>query len=155
MVRTGNAIGLLAVTMVALAGTPATAEVLDATYRGTLVCEKLPFTKMKMREAIHVIIAGGKASYTHVVRLKTVAVEPTLEKGDGTVTNQSISLQGAWSQGKLEYKAAYSGSFVRRTAWLKGTQTWTEGGKTISRACAGAIKRPFKAFLPRRKKASP
>jgi hypothetical protein len=31
-------------------------------------------------------------------------------------------------------------------------QTWTDGGKTITRACAGAIKRPFKPFLPRNRK---
>jgi hypothetical protein len=43
---------------------------------------------------------------------------------------------------------------VRRTARLKGTQTWTDGGKTLTRACSGAIKRPFKAFLPRPKKMS-
>ena len=41
---------------------------------------------------------------------------------------------------------------VRRSAQLKGTQTWTEGGKTMSRACSGAIKRPLKPFLPRNKK---
>ena len=152
MLRTGNAIGILAVAMVAIAGTSVAAEVLDADYRGTLVCEKLPFTKSKMREAIDVTVAGGQASYTHVVRLKAAAVEPVLEKGDGTITGQSISLQGAWSNGKLQYKSAYSGSFVRRTAWLKGTHTWTVDGKTITRTCAGAIKRPFKAFLPRKKK---
>ena len=31
-------------------------------------------------------------------------------------------------------------------------QTWTDGGKTVTRACAGAIKRPLKPFLPRNKK---
>ena len=31
-------------------------------------------------------------------------------------------------------------------------QAWTDGGKTITRTCAGAIKRPFKPFLPRNRK---
>lgn len=152
MVRTGNAIGVLAAAMVAIIATPAAAEVLDAVYRGTLVCDKLPFIKSKMREAIDVTIAGGAARYTHVVRLQATAAEAAAEQGDGKVTGQNISLQGSWNDGNRQYKANYSGTFVRRKARLTGTQTWTDGGKTVTRACSGAIKRPLKAFVPRRKK---
>ena len=151
MVRAGIAIGVLAAAMVATAGTPAAAEVLDAVYRGTLVCDKLPFTNTKMREAIEVTISGGAARYSHVVRLRDTA-EATAEQGNGTVNGQDISLQGSWSGGNREYKASYSGTFVRRSARLRGTQTWTDGGRTVTRACSGAIKRPLKAFLRRDKK---
>ncbi len=41
MVRVGHVV-LAAATVMA---TPAAAEVLDATYRGTMVCDKLPFTE--------------------------------------------------------------------------------------------------------------
>jgi hypothetical protein len=153
MMRTVNAIGMLAAAMMASLGTPAAAQVLDAVYRGTLVCDKLPFTETKMREAIEVTIAGGAARYTHVVRLKAVATEVAAEQGLGMVSGQNISLQGSWSGGNRQYRAAYSGSFVRRTARLKGSQTWSVDGKTITRACSGAIKRPLKAFLPRHSKA--
>ena len=153
MMRTVNAIGVLAAAMIAIVATPAAAKVLDADYRGTLVCDKLPFTETKMREAIDVKIVGGAAHYSHVVRLKSVAVEAAPEQGFGTVVGQNISLQGSWSGGGREYKAAYSGTFVRRSARLKGIQTWTADGKTVTRACSGAIKRPLKAFLPRQKKA--
>jgi hypothetical protein len=151
MVRAGIAIGVLATAMVATAGTPAAAEVLDAVYRGTLMCDKLPFTDTKMREAIQVTIAGGVARYTHIVRLRDTA-EAVAEEGNGTVNGQNISLQGSWSGGNRQYKASYSGSFVRRSARLRGTQTWTDGGSTVTRACSGAIKRPLKAFLRRDKK---
>ena len=152
MMRAVNAIGLLTAAMVVMAGAPATAAVLDAVYRGTLVCDKLPFTETKMREAINVTIVGGAAHYSHVVRLKPVAPEPVAEQGFGTVIGQAISLQGSWSGGAREYKAAYGRIFVRRTARLKGIQTWTVGGKTITRVCSGAIKRPLEAFLPRQKR---
>jgi hypothetical protein len=132
--------------------TPAAAEVLDATYRGTMVCDKLPFTSDKMREAIEVTITGGAARYSHVVRLRSLAVEPAAEQGTGTIDGQKIDLQGTWKGGGREYAAKYSGSFVRRSARLRGMQTWTDGGKTVTRACAGAIKRPFKPFLPPNKK---
>jgi hypothetical protein len=152
MVRTGKAIGVLAVAMIALGGTPAAAEVLNAIYRGTLVCDKLPFTETKMREAIVVTIAGVAARYTHVVRLKAAATEPVAEQGYGSVVGQNIKLQGSWSGEARQYKADYSGTFVRRTARLKGTQIWTDGGKIVTRACSGAIKRPLKVFLARDKK---
>ena len=150
MVRMGHAV--LAAAMTTAMGTHATAEVLDATYRGTMVCDKLPFTGDKMREAIEVTIAGGTTRYRHVVRLRSGAVEAAAEQGSGTIDGQKIDLQGAWKSGSRSYEAKYSGSFVRRSAVLKGSQTWTDGGKTVIRACAGAIKRPLKPFLPRDKK---
>ena len=150
MVRRGFAI-LAAVLTIAI-GTPAAAEVLDAVYRGTLICDKLPFTSNQMREAIEVTISAGTARYSHVVRLSDVATEPAAEQGTGTVNGQKIELQGNWKVGSRQYQAEYKGSFVRRHAKLNGTQTWTDGGKTITRACTGAITRPLKPFLPRAKK---
>ena len=147
MVRAGRAV--LAAAMMAVIGEPAAAQVLDATYRGTMVCDKLPFASQQTREAIEVTISGGAARYHHVVRLRNAAVEATAEQGTGTIDGQKISLQGSWNSDGLQYEARYSGSFVRRSAWLKGTQTWTDGGKTATRACTGAIKRPLKPFLPR------
>ena len=151
MARRGNAIGMFAAAILVTAAAPAAAEVRDAVYRGTLMCDKLPFTKNRMREAIDVTIAGGSASYTHVVRLRELP-ETVIEKGAGKVDGQSISLEGSWKGGSREYQAKYSGTFVRRSAMLKGTQTWTDGGKTLTRACSRAIKRPLRAFLPRAKK---
>ena len=65
MLRMGLAV-LAAAMLTTAMGTPVAAEVLDATYRGTLVCDKLPFTSDKMREAIEVTITGGAARYSHV-----------------------------------------------------------------------------------------
>jgi hypothetical protein len=152
MARTGHAIGVLVAATIAAMSAPAAAEVLDAVYRGTLVCDKLPFTRMQMREAIDVTISGGVARYNHVVRLRDRASE-VLEKGAGVVKGQNIDLQGSWKDDTRQYEAKYSGTFVRRSAQLKGTQSWTDGGKTVTRACSGAIKRPQKPFLPRNKPA--
>lgn len=149
MMRVRDAM-LAAAAMMAIS-TPAGAQVLDATYRGTMLCDKLPFTNDKMREAIEVTITGGAARYSHVVRLSKVDVEATTEQGTGAVDGQKISLQGSWKGGNRSYEARYGGIFVRRTALLKGTQTWTDGGKTVNRACVASIKRPLKPFLPRKK----
>jgi hypothetical protein len=130
---------------------PARAAVLDAVYHGTLVCDRLPFSEAQMREAIEVTVANGTVAYRQVVRLHEVA-EMKPEEGTGTLNGQDITLQGSWKDKNRSYEAKYSGSFVRRSARLKGTQTWTDGSRTVTRACGGAIKRPLKAFLPRKKK---
>jgi hypothetical protein len=150
MVRIRHAV--LAAAMITAAGTPVAAEVLDAVYRGTMVCDKLPFTSDQLRQAIEVTIVGGVARYTHVVRLRNVGAEAAAEEGTGTISGEKIDLHGTWNGGGRQYEGKYSGSFVRRSAKLKGTQTWTDGGKTVTRACAGVIKRPLKPFLPRDKK---
>jgi hypothetical protein len=148
MERVGHAAGIAAVVVAAMAAMPAAAQVRDAVYRGTMVCDKLPITAARMREAIDVSIAAGSIKYSHVVRLRG-APEPVAEQGTGKLTGQDISLEGGWKSGDREYRAAYSGSFVRRSAKLKGTQTWTDGARTYTRACSGVIKRPFRVFLPR------
>ena len=151
MARSGNLIGLVVAAALAALATSATAQVRDAVYRGTLVCDKLPFSGGKGREAIEVTISGKSVKYTHVVRFRDT-VERVKERGSGTLSGLDINLQGSWKSGNRQYEAKYGGSFVRRHADLKGTQTWTDGGKTITRTCSGTIKRPLRIFLPREKK---
>ena len=146
----GRAFGVLAVAL-SLAGTPASAQVRDAVYRGTMVCDKMPFTVGNGREAIEVTIAAGTVRYTHAVRVHGAAA-PGREAGTGALSGNDISLQGSWKSGNRQYEAKYSGTFVRRHASLKGAQIWNDGGKTITRTCSGSIKRPLKAFLPRERK---
>lgn len=146
MFRKAVVLGVLAAALAPLA---AQAQVRDAVYRGTLVCDKLPFTQTRMREAIDVTISRGAVRYTHVVRLRDEA-ESVPEQGTGTLDGAKLSLQGSWEGGSRQYKASYSGTFVRRSAHIKGTQTWTEGNdRTFTRHCSGSIKRPFRVFLPR------
>jgi hypothetical protein len=148
MAGVGRAGGLVVAIACVLSASPARAQVLDAVYRGTLVCDKLPFTKSQMREAMSVTLSDGTVRYSHVVRLHA-RPEAKAEQGTGSLVGTRINLDGAWEGDGRRYKASYTGVFVRRTAHLKGTQTWTDGGKEISRACSGVVKRPFKVFLPR------
>jgi hypothetical protein len=79
---------VLAAAMITAMGTPVAAEVLDAIYRGTMVCDKLPFTSDQMRQAIEVTIVGGAARYTQVVRLSNVGAEAAAEQGTGTIDGE-------------------------------------------------------------------
>jgi hypothetical protein len=147
MGRNGT-ICVIAAAGIAMAVLPAKGQVRDAVYRGTMVCDQLPFSLGKSRGAIEVTISGSAVRYSHIVRLRDAA-EATPEQGTGTLNGDNISLQGSWKGGNRQYEAKYGGTFVRRHVDLKGTQTWNDGGKTITRACSGTIKRPFKIFLPR------
>ncbi len=149
--RTGLKISALAAMVVAATNAPGWAQVRDAIYRGTMVCNKLPFTIGNGREAIEVAVSPGSVRYKHAVRLHGTAAQ-TAEEGIGALNGETISLQGSWKGGNRRYDAKYSGTFVRRHAHLKGTQTWNDGGKTIIRTCSGSIKRPFRMFLPRERK---
>jgi hypothetical protein len=148
MERAGHAAGIVIAAVVAIVAMPAVAQVRDAVYRGTMICDKLPFAEAGLREAIDVTISGSSVKYSHVVRLRG-APEGTAEQGTGKLDGPHISLEGSWSGGGRHYKASYSGSFLRRSAKLKGTQTWTDTGRTLTRNCTGVIKRPFRVFLPR------
>jgi hypothetical protein len=121
-------------------------QVRNAVYRGTLLCGKLPFQDAAAREAIEVTIAGDFARYSHVVRDQT---RSSTEYGIGMVDGRRIALKGSWRGWGDSYEASYEGDVVRRSARISGTQTWTHAGRTYTRRCAGAIKRPFAVFLPR------
>src|SRR5262249_34125538 len=91
------ALAALAVALVGAATMPASAQVRDAVYRGTLVCDKLPFFETAVREAIEVTIVGGAITkYSHVVRLRD-QTEGAPETGTGKLDGQAISLQGEWT----------------------------------------------------------
>ena len=72
-------VGLAALAAVITCTSAVAQPVRDAVYRGTLICDKLPFTTAKMREAIDVTINRGTVRYSHVVRLRETP-EPVVER---------------------------------------------------------------------------
>jgi hypothetical protein len=74
------------------------------------------------------------------------------ETGKVKVDGDKIAITGGWKGEKSSYEANYSGTFVRRSAKLTGQQSWTHDGKSYTRTCSGAIKRPLAAFVPKPQK---
>ena len=126
---------------------PAAAQVRDGPYRGTLICSALPFAKGTARSAIEVTITGNAAQYKRPVLSTEHGSVLGTETGSGAVEGQAIKLSGAWRGEKDSFAASYAGTFVRRSAKLTGTQTWMHEGKSYTRTCSGAIKRPLALFL--------
>ena len=153
MNRNTAAIGVLALVAVSMGSAGAAAQqqkhtrVLDADYSGALTCAKLPFTDFAIREPITVSIDSGHVTYVHTVRLRA-APEPAGERGVGQLDSDKLALRGSWKGEAGEYQATYSGTFVRRSAKLVGTQTWTYQGHIVTRPCSGTVKRAFRVFLP-------
>src|SRR5262245_59088475 len=95
--RGGITAAVLACAVLSLGG-EARSQVRDAIYRGTMVCDKLPFFETAAREAIEVKIKGTSVTYTHIVRERG---EMSFEQGTGTLDGDKISLKGEWS-GEVE-----------------------------------------------------
>ena len=131
---------------------PARAQLRDAEYRGTLVCEKLPFAADPNRAAIAVTLTGNEGPYERTVHTSGRRQVAGKETGTVKVDGDKISLTGGWKGEKDGYEASYTGTFVRRRAKLTGTQKWTHDGQNFTRNCSGAIERPLAAFLPKAKK---
>jgi len=98
-----------------------------------------------LKPTVEVKIKGTAITYTHIVRERG---EMSFEQGNGTLDGDKIALKGEWTGEVEKYTASYTGAFVRRSAKLAGMQTWQHEGKTYTRKCEGAIKRPFAVFLP-------
>lgn len=150
--RSGLRLTLGAAVFISAGATEALAQkaapnIRDAVYRGTLVCGKLGFIHDPVREAIEVTVSGPTIRYIRALRTQTGMAGA--ETGTGTIEAGKISLKGSWKSGADSYEATYSGTFVRRSAKLSGAQVWSHDGKTYTRTCSGAIKRPLAAFLPK------
>jgi hypothetical protein len=142
----------LAASFSAMLAMPAEAQVRDAPYRGTLVCGHLPFAQDPTRAAIEVKLSGNEGPYERPVHMPIRTKIAGKESGTAKVDGDKIVLIGSWKGEKDSYEASYSGTFVRRSAKLTGTQTWMHDGKSHTRNCSGVIQRPFAAFLPKQKK---
>lgn len=136
----------------AMLAMPVQAQVRDAEYRGTLVCGKLPFAQDPTRAAIAVTLTGNEGPYERPVHMPARSKVIGQETGKVKVDGDKITLTGGWKGDKSSYEASYNGTFVRRSAKLTGEQNWTHEGKSYTRSCSGAIKRPLAAFLPKPKK---
>jgi hypothetical protein len=151
MIKAAKSMSLAMLTGAMLA-MPAQAQVRDAEYRGTLVCGKLPFAQDPGRAAITVKLTGSEGPYERPVHMPVRGKIVGQETGKVKVDGEKIAITGGWKGEKSSYEANYSGTFVRRSAKLTGQQSWTHEGKSYTRACSGAIKRPLAAFVPKTQK---
>lgn len=106
----------------------------ESTFPGTLSCDPLPSAKAPLRVPVTVRIAGGRATYASAAQGS--AGENGTETGAGTLSiDRRLLLSGQGNARGFAYTARYAGEVGGRGGLLAGTQTWTIGGKSQSRAC--------------------
>jgi len=129
--------------VITLTASGVAAQGFDGTWRGTLTCGKLSFTKGTQRVPLTVTVSGGSARFTRQVYNPNNTAVVGTEEGSGTVSaDGAISLSSTWKSptGRSSYTASYSGKLAKGGGSLRGTQAWTLDGKGENRSCSIVLK---------------
>ena len=107
----------------------------------------------KMREAIEVTIAGGAARYSHVVRLRDEAAEAWRSRAPARSAARTSICRDRGRAEPANTRRNTAAPSCGATPSSKARRPGPMAARPITRACAGAIKRPLKPFLPRKQEA--
>lgn len=120
----------------------ASADGLDGTYRGMIVCEKLNISQFMLRAPFDVLISGKSVVAARpIFNLKGSLVVGS-EIATGTVADDgTIKLSSNWKAGGSSYQGSYSGVLTEKTGTLTGTQAWTMPEGQQTRTCTVALVR--------------
>ena len=138
-------VGLSAACLLAATIVDAAAEGLSGTWKGTLDCAKLSFTKGPQKVPVSLTVSGTSVSYARDIYNRDNTAVVGKEEGTWTVgVDGAIKLMSAWKGAgpspKFTYTASYSGTLANGNGNLKGTQIWSVEGKTENRACSITLK---------------
>ena len=95
------------------------------------------FRMLKFRSMHEVTISGGTARYSHVVRLSKVAVEKATEQGTGKIDGPRSIFRAA-GRAAADLRGEIQRQLRAAQCKTEGHATWTDGGKTLTRACTAA-----------------
>ena len=126
----------LCVVAVLLSPLPATAADI---WHGQIQCGPIPgVTSLPLRGDFDMVTDGSRLTYNRPVHVADqAALSGVREQGTGTLTGNSIRLQGGASGPGYSYTSAYSGQMESRRALLAGEQIWTtsKAGAPFHRDC--------------------
>lgn len=131
--------------LLSLAGTVASAQSFDGTWRGDMTCAKLSFTKGPQRVPIELVISGGAATFARKVWNQDRSAIVGTEEGSGTVAaTGAVTLSAVWKSavtGRYTFTASYEGRLAARSGQLNGRQVWMVDAKSENRNCSIALKK--------------
>jgi hypothetical protein len=121
--------------------TIARAQSFDGTFRGSLVCEKMPATADMLSAPLDVNIRGSNIQFARpLFNLDGTRVIGS-ELGTGTIDAQGkIHLTSNWYRFGVTFDADYSGALTKTGGTFSGTQSWRDGkNNSGKRACTAAL----------------
>jgi hypothetical protein len=119
----------------------ARAQSFDGTFRGSLVCEKMPATADMLSVPLDVNIRGSNIQFARpLFNLDGTRVIGS-ELGTGTIDAQGkIHLTSNWYRFGVTFDADYSGALTKTGGTFSGTQSWRDGkNNSGKRACTAAL----------------
>jgi hypothetical protein len=119
----------------------ARAQSFDGTFRGTLVCEKMPATADMLSAALDVNIRESNVQFARpLFNLDGTRVVGS-ELGTGTIDAQGkLHLTSNWFRFGVTFEADYSGMMTKTSGTFCGTQSWRDGrNNSGKRNCIAAF----------------
>ena len=119
----------------------ARAQSFDGTFRGSLVCEKMPATADMLSVPLDMNIRGNNVQFARpLFNLDGTRVIGS-ELGTGTIDAQgNLHLKSNWYRFGVTVDADYSGALTKTGGTFSGTQSWRDGkNNSGKRACTAAL----------------
>jgi hypothetical protein len=119
----------------------AQAQSFDGTFRGTLVCEKMPATADMLSAPLDINIRGSNVQFARpLFNLDGTRVIRS-ELGTGTIDAQGkLHLTSNWYRFGVTFDADYSGTLTKTSGTFSGTQSWRDGrNNSGKRNCIAAF----------------
>jgi hypothetical protein len=119
----------------------ARAQSFDGTFRGSLVCEKMPATADMLSVPLDMNIRGNNVQFARpLFNLDGTRVIGS-ELGTGTIDPQgNLHLKSNWYRFGVTFDADYNGALTKTGGTFSGTQSWRDGkNNSGKRACTAAL----------------
>jgi hypothetical protein len=119
----------------------ARAQSFDGTFRGTLVCEKMPAAADMLSAPLDMNIRGSNVQFARpLFNLAGTRVVGS-ELGSGTIDPQGkLHLTSNWYRFGVTFEADYSGMLTKTSGTFSGIQSWRDGrNNSGKRNCTAAF----------------
>ena len=108
--------------------TLASAQSIEGTYRGTLVCEKMPASPDILEAPLDVSVRGNSVLFARPLFNWNGTRVVGSELGTGTIDAEGkMHLTSSWYNGGMTVQGDYSGALTKTGGMFSGTQAWRGG----------------------------
>ena len=117
------------------------AQSFDGTFRGTLVCEKMPATADMLTAPLDISIRGSSVQFARpLFNLDSTRVVGS-ELRTGTIDAEGkLHLTSNWYRFGVSFETDYNGSVTKTGGTFSGTQTWRDNrNNSGKRNCTAAF----------------